>query len=138
MLKRSYAQFGHSYVSTGQRLTAATPFPSFLVKLGQKVTPYISDGTTFEQCIITNYPSGAGIGWHTDADKFGDCIIGISLGGTARMQFRLNTAKNIVFEQIIAPGSIYVMCAAARWDHQHQIVPQKTERYSLTLRTIKR
>ena len=76
-LKRSYAQFGYAYTSTGRKLQSAPAFLPFLTDLIAKATPQATAGAIFNQCIITHYPSGAGIGWHTDAPSFGDCIIAV-------------------------------------------------------------
>lgn len=116
-LKRGYAQFGYSYVSTGRKLEMAAPMPSFLQEVLLKAQSIAGDGEPINQCIVTHYPANSGIGWHTDAPRFGECVIGVSLGGAARLQFRL------------AGGP-------ARWQYQHQVVPVKQERYSLTFRHV--
>jgi alkylated DNA repair protein (DNA oxidative demethylase) len=87
-LKRTYAQFGYTYLSTGRKLRQAPPFPGFLTGLVEKAAPHCPQGATFDQCIVARYPAGAGIGWHTDAHRFGDCIIAVSQSGPARLQFR--------------------------------------------------
>lgn len=135
-LKRRYAQFGYAYVSTGRKLEPAAPMPDFLAALTTKALPHCPPGTQFNQCIVTHYPKGAGIGWHTDAPRFGDCIMGVSLGGLARLQFRPNGTEPISFEVLAGPGSLYVMTGSARWLHQHKVTPVKSERYSLTFRHV--
>jgi alkylated DNA repair dioxygenase AlkB len=112
-LKRGYAQFGYSYVSTGRRLDPTQPMPEFLLRLIAKGLPHCPEGTAFNQCIVTHYPEGAGIGWHTDAPRFGECIMAVSLGGTARLQFRPNRSTEVACEAA-APGSLYVMHGPAR------------------------
>src|SRR5207253_771679 len=77
-LKRAYAQFGFAYVTTGRRLQAAPPFPDWLARLVARCLACCPRETAFEQCIVTRYSAGAGIGWHTDADCFGDCIAAVS------------------------------------------------------------
>ena len=79
-LKRRYAQFGYAYASTGRRLTPAPAFPPFLTAIVEKANARHPSGVAFDQCIITHYPPGAGIGWHTDAAGFGEVIIAVSLG----------------------------------------------------------
>src|ERR1043166_5785969 len=66
-LKRSYAQFGYSYVSSGRRLIATEALPPFLRAIADRAQPLCPQPTNFNQCIVTRYPAGAGIGWHTDA-----------------------------------------------------------------------
>jgi DNA oxidative demethylase len=135
-LKRSYAQFGYAYASTARKLEPTTPLPSFLQDLVARALPHCPPDARLNQCIITRYPVGAGIGWHTDAPRFGDCIAGISLSGQARFQFRPNGTTPKTHELVIAPGSLYVMTGPSRRDYQHQIPTLKHERYSLTLRYV--
>jgi alkylated DNA repair dioxygenase AlkB len=135
-LKRSYAQFGYAYASTGRKVKPAAPFPHFLTALTEKTAPYTPEPALFNQCIITHYPKTAGIGWHTDADRFGECIIAVSLGGSARLQFRPNGSTEVAAELILTPGSLYVMTGPARWEYEHQVKPVKTDRYSLTFRHV--
>ena len=132
-LKRSYAQFGHEYVTATRKINPAPTIPAFLRALIAKATPHYPTGTIFNQCIATYYPREAGIGWHTDAPAFGDVIMAVSLGSAARLQFRTSECTE---EIIAAPGSLYVMHGTARRDWQHQIVAVKTDRYSLTFRHV--
>jgi len=136
-LRRCYAQFGYAYVSTGRKLRPTAPFPDFLAALVGLSIPYCPVGTRFNQCIITHYPPGAGIGWHTDADQFGETIIAVSLAGDARLQFRPKGSNRSTHELIATSGSLYTMRGPARWDYQHQIKPVRTDRYSVTCRQVK-
>jgi alkylated DNA repair dioxygenase AlkB len=135
-LKRGYAQFGYAYVSTGRKLEIAATLPEYLQAVIRKARAYCPDGVSFNQCIVTHYPPGSGIGWHTDAPRFGECVVGVSLGSEARLQFRPNGAEEATYEVRAAPGSMYLMRGPARWGYQHQVVPVKTERYSLTFRHV--
>jgi alkylated DNA repair dioxygenase AlkB len=135
-LKRGYAQFGYAYVSTGRKLQTTASIPASLRAVIDKAIPHCPAGSTFNQCIVTHYPTGSGIGWHTDAPRFGECIVGVSLGAEARLQFRPNGVEEVTFEVRAAPGSMYLMHGPARWEHQHQVVPVKDERYSLTFRNV--
>lgn len=133
-LKRSYAQFGFEYGSTGRRLLPAPPFPDFLTSIVEKAGRFTPLGARFNQCIIAHYPKGAGIGWHTDAEYFGDCILAVSLAGAARLQFRPNGVEKAAHELLVAPGSLYVMTGRARQEYQHRVVPVRMDRYALTCR----
>lgn len=135
-LKRGYAQFGYSYVSTGRKLEAAAPMPDFLRAVIDKATTHCGGCEPFNQCIVTHYPPGSGIGWHTDAPAFGECIVGVSLGGEARFQFRPNGTEPAAYEIRAVQGSMYLMRGLVRWHYQHQVVPVKSERYSLTFRHV--
>lgn len=135
-LKRGYAQFGYSYVSTGRKLDPAATMPDFLLAVIEKVLPYSPGEAEFNQCIVTHYPPNSGIGWHTDAPRFGECVVGVSLGGPARFQFRPNGSEEYSYEVKAVPGSMYVMKGPARWQFQHQVLPVKAERFSLTFRHV--
>jgi alkylated DNA repair dioxygenase AlkB len=135
-LKRGYAQFGYAYVSTGRKLEITAGIPEFLSVVIDKARLHCPDGAEFNQCIVTHYPAGSGIGWHTDAPRFGECVVGVSLDSEARLQFRPNGAAEANYEVRAAPGSMYLMRGPVRWDYQHQVVPVKTERYSLTFRHV--
>lgn len=136
-LKRSYAQFGFEYVSTGHGLKQAPSIPEFLSRLIEKVVKHHLPEETFNQVIVTRYPAGAGIGWHTDAPVFGECIFAVSLGAHARLQLRPIGTKDKTFEIVVAPGSMYILAGQARWHYQHQIVPVKSDRYSITFRHVR-
>ena len=135
-MKREWAQFGYSYKATARKVTPAPAMPAYLQVLLQNASVYYPDDLTFTQCIVTKYPKGAGIGWHSDNAVFGEYILGVSLTSEARVQFRPKKTKKAIFEITVAPGSLYVMHGAARYDYDHRIVPVKTERYSLTFRYL--
>src|SRR5947208_2105713 len=73
-LKRGYAQFGYSYVSTGRKLEQAVEMPDFLRAVIEKAGALFQSCEPFNQCIVTHYPENSGIGWHTDAPRFGECV----------------------------------------------------------------
>jgi alkylated DNA repair dioxygenase AlkB len=135
-LKRSYAQFGYAYVSNGRKLTPAAPLPDYLEALIAKGLPHCPEGARFNQCIVSHYPPGSGIGWHTDAPRFGECVMAVSLGEEAQLQFRPNGSEEASCTVRTAPGSLYVMHGPARWEYQHQVVPVEAARYSLTFRYV--
>lgn len=87
-MKRGYEMFGYEYVTVGRELRPAKIFPDVLKSLTAKFVAVCAPDTDFNQCIVTKYPPGAGIGWHIDAPSFGDCIAGMSLGGDAEFLFR--------------------------------------------------
>jgi alkylated DNA repair dioxygenase AlkB len=135
-MKRGWAQFGWGYVSIGQQLEPAPPIPPYLQAVIDKAAPYYQNSIEFAQCIVTKYPVGAGIGFHKDAPCFGDCILGVSLAAEARLRFRPKGETHPSFAVTASPGSLYVMEGTARWQYEHQIMPVKKERYSLTFRTV--
>src|SRR5947209_7482035 len=76
-MKRAGACFGREYIATGRQLRPASPFTEPITQVSDKTLPHCPAGTQFDQCIIQQYPIGAGIGWHTDAPVFGDVIVGV-------------------------------------------------------------
>ena len=135
-LKRSWSQYGFKYGSTGRTLEPAAPFPPFLQHLADKGRAACGDPDPINQCIVTCYEAGSGIGWHTDAPTFGDFIFGISLGAPARLQFRRPDSP-VECELTVHSGSIYCMSGRARWDYQHRVPAVKATRHSLTFRTVR-
>jgi len=136
-LKRSNAQFGYAYVATGQDIVPAAPFPAFLTELIAKASAFSPGCDIFAQCMVTHYPVGAGIDWHVDADRFGECIVVISLVGRARIQFRLRATQRPTYESDIAPGSLYLLRGPARREYLHRVVAVKNDRYSVIFRSVR-
>jgi DNA oxidative demethylase len=136
LMKREWAQFGYSYKAAAHKVTPAPAMPAYLQAILQSASAYYPDDLTFSQCIVTKYPKGAAIGWHSDNAVFGEYLLGISFAAEARFQFRSKKTQKATFEVTVAPGSLYVMHGAARYDFDHRIVPVKTERYSLTFRYL--
>jgi alkylated DNA repair dioxygenase AlkB len=86
--------------------------------------------------LITEYPPGAGIGWHRDRSVFGDTI-GISLLAPGRLRFRRRADGKWQRLSLIAePGSIYLLRGAARSAWEHSIPAVERTRYSITMRTL--
>jgi alkylated DNA repair dioxygenase AlkB len=135
-IKRGSTCFGAEYIATGRRIKPAAKFTDWLNALVREASPYCPADARFEQCIVTRYGPGAGIGWHTDANYFGDSIMGICLGGEGRLRFRPLGSTRATAEVTTTSGSLYLMQGAARWEYQHEIVPVHDERYSLTFRSL--
>ena len=136
-LKREYSQFGFRYGSSGRKLEREAQFPGFLLELAEKARPFCIPEEPINQCIVARYPPGAGIGWHTDASSFGNCIVGMSLRGTARLQFRRDNAEHPEHELILRSRSLYSMRGLARWSYQHRVPPVKSVRFALTMRHVR-
>ena len=68
-----------------------------------------------------------------------ETVVGISLGGAARMRLRrwpaVNPKKADVLSLALPPRSAYVLSADARWRWQHGIAPTTEHRWSITFRT---
>lgn len=84
---------------------------------------------------IQYYPTGAGIGWHVDDHRYG-LVVGLSLGGSCKMQFRAVKDADAILIRDLPARSVYVLDGSARWNFQHRIPPVKNPRYSVTFRTF--
>lgn len=110
--------------------------PQFILNVAQKALPHGPSDMEFNQCIVTRYPAGAGIGWHVDAPKFGEHVVGFSLGGAARFQFRPKGSKVVSFEAELTPGSMYRLSGSCRWYFEHRVKEVSMERYSVMFRHV--
>jgi alkylated DNA repair dioxygenase AlkB len=136
--RRTVIHFGFDYDYEGWSIRETDPPPPFLVALrGRAAAVANADPLSFEQFLIARYPPGATIGWHRDAPMFGSPVIGISLGGAARMRFRRKTSEGFETDvQLLAPRSLYILSGAARTTWQHHIPAAKELRYSISMRTV--
>lgn len=79
VLKRRAAHFGRGYEYESGRLASAAEIPDYFLPLPARVAAFAGrDANEFAELLVTDYPAGAGIGWHRDAPAF-DIIVGISL-----------------------------------------------------------
>ncbi len=77
----------------GRKLERAAEMPDFLRVVIEKAQNLHQSGEPFNQCIVTHYPPNSGIGWHTDTSpRFGECVVGVSLGGEACASSSARTA----------------------------------------------
>jgi alkylated DNA repair dioxygenase AlkB len=98
------AMFGYEYKSTGRQLGRAEPFPAQLLELAARAGRLGSPPRVFDQCIATEYPPRASIGWHTDAPSFAGCIAGVSLGSDATILFRPRGTSKATDRLVVTPG----------------------------------
>jgi DNA oxidative demethylase len=140
--KRRAAHFGRSYEYESARLGAAQPIPEFLLELRARVADFIKcSPAEFAEALVSEYPAGAGIGWHRDAPAF-DFIVGISLLSECTMKFRpwpptraSQPLKPVSL--LLEPRSLYVLRGPVRTHWQHHIPSAKRLRYSITFRTLR-
>jgi DNA oxidative demethylase len=135
--KRTTAHFGlrYDYGSRQLRETELIPaeFKSLIRRSGKLAG--LASGEIVE-ALVNRYPQGASVGWHNDAPVY-TTIIGISLGSACAIQFKTkDTDERRVFEQLLMPGSAYIIRDFARDDWQHRIPPTESERCSVTLRSL--
>ena len=137
--RRRTTHFGWTYGYETWRIEPGPPIPDFLLALRGRAGGIGGvPGNELVEVLVTHYPPGAGIGWHRDAPMFG-VVVGVSLASACR--FRFQRGKGDERRTAVAqlePRSAYVLDGQARWQWQHSIPPAKTERYSVTYRTLRR
>ena len=138
--KRTARHYGFDYdYERRQALTDAEPIPEWLEPVRTKAGALaaVEPGALVE-ALVQRYPVGAQIGWHRDAPMFGT-VVGISLLSAARMRFRRGrTGAWETAELVLEPRSGYVLAGDARTKWQHHVPPTKTERFSITFRTLRK
>jgi alkylated DNA repair dioxygenase AlkB len=135
--KRRIVEYGFEYDFSLRKATGAAPLPEFLLPIRERAAAFASIAPEqLVEAVVTEYPSGAPIGWHRDVPQF-EVVIGISLASSCRMRFKPYKAQGKIVSINLAPGSIYILSRAARWKFQHSIPPVKDLRYSITFRTLR-
>ena len=136
---RRVIDFGWHYSFDNFRLTPAAPIPAELLEIRSRAAVLAGVAAEeFEEALVTEYRAGAGIGWHRDAPPFG-IVAGISLGTACKMRFQRGKGEMRETASLeLEPRSIYLLTGEARTKWEHTISPMKTERYSITFRTLRR
>jgi alkylated DNA repair dioxygenase AlkB len=140
--RRRTVNYGFAYDFTHQKANPAPPIPEFLAPLRARAAELAGVAADdFVQALMAEYVPGTPLGWHRDVPDF-ELIVGISLGGTARIRFRPYPWKperrKEVFALELEPRSAYILRDEARWGWQHSIPPTKEQRYSITFRTARK
>jgi alkylated DNA repair dioxygenase AlkB len=136
--RRRTVHFGWVYGYESWRIEPGPPIPSFLQPLRSRSAGLVGvQPDELAEVLVTEYPAGAGIGWHRDAAQFG-AVIGLSLLSACRMRFQRGAgAARQTRAAVLEPRSAYVFDGEARWQWQHSIPPMKALRYSVTFRTLR-
>jgi alkylated DNA repair dioxygenase AlkB len=93
--------------------------------------------SSISQILCTEYPVGAGIGWHRDKRHF-ENVFGLSLGSACTLRLRRKVGEAWErFALNIESRSLYTMRGEARHVWEHSISPMDAVRYSITFRTMK-
>lgn len=140
--KRRAAHFGRGYEYASGRIAPAADIPDFFLPLRARVAEFAGrDAEDFAELLVTDYPPGAGIGWHRDAPAF-DIVVGVSLLSECTMQFRPwpveKKKEKTLLRQILEPRSAYILRGPSRTRWQHHIAATKKRRLSLTFRTLRK
>jgi DNA oxidative demethylase len=134
--RRETVSFGWRYDFSESRVHAAPPIPPFLLPLRERAAAFagLSAGT-LEQALVIRYDEGAGIGWHRDRPVF-DRVVGVSLLAACVMRLRRRTGRSFErFALPLPPRSAYLLTGEVRHDWEHSILPQESQRYSVTFRS---
>jgi alkylated DNA repair dioxygenase AlkB len=112
--------------------------PNFLSAVREKAARFAALATSeLQQVLITEYRSGAAIGWHKDRSVFAE-VVGISL--LSSCLFRLRRRSSAGWERAslrLEPRSAYLLTGPARTEWEHSIPAVDELRYSLTFRNLK-
>jgi DNA oxidative demethylase len=136
--KRTGRHYGLDYDYESRTPQPGEPGPDWLLPVRASAAELAGHKPEeLAEILVQHYPPGAAIGWHRDAPAF-DTVIGISLGGPARLRFqRGKREKRRVWEVPLEPRSGYVLNGEARRSWEHSIPPTKERRYSITFRTLR-
>jgi alkylated DNA repair protein (DNA oxidative demethylase) len=136
--RRRIIQFGRHYSFQSYRLAEAAPIPAEFDEIRARAAALAGvEPREFAEALVTEYPLGAGIGWHRDAPPFG-IVAGISLAGPCRMRFQRGRGAGRETAALeLPPRSCYLLTGEARSKWEHTIPPTKCERYSITFRTLR-
>jgi alkylated DNA repair dioxygenase AlkB len=134
--RRMVRNFGLSYSSLRKTVHLSNKMPDFLLELRDKVgKAFRLKPQSFVQALITHYPIGAPIGWHSDKAVYKE-VIGISLNSSTTMRLRKASDHDQILKAPLARRSAYLFSGVVRRQWEHHIPPAKSERYSITFRTI--
>ena len=137
--RRRVAHFGWLYGYESWKVAPGPPPPEWLLETRARLAALAGvEAESLAEALITEYPPGAGIGWHRDAPVFG-IVAAVSLAGAGRLRFQRGEAgERQTAEITLAPRSAYVLAGPARSEWRHGIPPGSELRYSVTFRTLRR
>ena len=120
--KRRTVSFGWRYDFNGGGLTKTDDMPEFLIGLRARAEAFADNPPGgFQQVLVTEYPPGAGIGWHKDRAVFGD-VVGISLRSPCIFRMRRRLGHRFERKSLNAePRSVYLLRGLSRTEWQHSI-----------------
>jgi alkylated DNA repair dioxygenase AlkB len=154
-LSRRIQQYGFKFLYrvdqaqyNTERLEIAAPMPQFLKDLGDELMNGKYVPVKPDQVIINEYTPGQGIRHHIDnVLSFEDCIISISLGSAAVMEFA-NSDTGEKISWLLEPRSLLILQRDARllWSHSiasrtediwNGVTIPRDRRVSVTMRKVK-
>ena len=147
--KRRIVSFGWRYEYTGRgELKKAEDIPDFLLGLRLRAASFAQiEAESLQQVLVTEYRSGAGIGWHRDKPVF-DRVVGISLLEPCILRFRRRLVREVkdqkgraVWQRVnlfAQRRSAYLLEGPVRTQWEHSILRVNGVRYSITFRSLRR
>lgn len=136
--RRGIVRFGHDYGPVGGDHHTVRPLPTELLRLRDRSAEIAGlSSKDFVASVVTHYPPGATIGWHSDMTMFGPVVFGVSLAAFCTFKLRPKAEPKKIYKLNLEPRSLYVMEGKVRSDWEHSIPPVKQNRYSITFRTVK-
>lgn len=116
--------------------------PAFIVPYRDRIASVFgADHARLVVVPFTRYPVGAAIGWHSDAPMYAG-VFGFSLLSDCVMDFRLPPREGSgerpteLHVDLDAHGA-YTMQGPSRYPWQHRIKAMRSERYSITFRSLR-
>ena len=136
--KRRVVSFGWKYDFSSQRVQRADAIPDYLVGLRALAGQFAGlDPDALQQVLVSEYASGAGIGWHRDKAVFGQ-VVGVSLLAPCTLPLRRKIGNTWERANLLAePRSAYHLNGPARSEWQHSIASVATLSYSITFRSMR-
>ena len=136
--RRGIVRFGHDYGPVGGDHHTVRPLTRELIRLRDRAAEIAGlSAKDFIASVVTHYPRGAMIGWHSDMAMFGPVVFGVSFAASCIFKLRSKADPKKISKLILEPRSLYVMEGKVRSDYEHSIPPVKVDRYSITYRTLK-
>jgi alkylated DNA repair dioxygenase AlkB len=137
--RRTALRFGSGYDYDRRTPTSgAPPIPPWLQPAREHAAALAGvPADSLVQALVQHYPVGAPIGWHRDSPAY-ELVAGISLLAPAALRLRRGPAgEREQWEVVLEPRSGYVLSGEARWKWEHHVPPAKSDRYSITFRTLR-
>jgi alkylated DNA repair dioxygenase AlkB len=135
--KRRVVSYGWRYDFNERVLHKTDDIPPFLLPLREIAARFADVAPEqLQQVLVTEYDTGAAIGWHRDKAVFGD-VIGISL--LSPCVFRLRRKSGSTWERVsltAEPRSAYLLRGPSRTVWEHSIPAVDALRYSITFRNL--
>ena len=135
--KRRIVSYGWRYDYGADTVRESEPIAGFLLPLRERAASLSGlCAGDLQQALVTEYPTGAPIGWHRDKPQFGE-VLAFSFLSPCRLRLRRRNGKAWQrFAIELQPRSFYRMSGSARLEWEHSIPPVPAERYSVTFRTF--